>query len=233
MLRSNGMRNSCIIFLILKTARASFYITGNTLVERNFLENYLLPDKFDRLPERMLPMCYPSDPTVNYMNFQSPYGVFIPNWTLWFIIQLEEYLTRSADHEMVQRLKSKVLCILEYMKEFENEDGLLEKLEGWVFIEWSKANDYSLDVNYPSNMLYAGALAAAGRIYDSKELLEESESIKAKILEQSFDGRFFRDNAMRENGTLTITHNRSEVCQYYAFFLILLHLRHIRSYGLP
>lgn len=199
------------------TARAGFLLSGNTKVERNFFENYLLADGFDRMPEGMIPMCYPSDPRTNFRKV-TPFATFIPNWALWFIVQLEEYSKRSDDSGLVKQLKTRVLGILSYLKPFENEDGLLEGLDGWVFVEWSKANDYVQDVNYPSNMLYAGAMAATGRLYGMDGLVGRSDALKAKIREQSFDGTFFIDNAVRENGKLTVTKNKSEVCQYYAFF---------------
>ena len=53
-------------------------------------------------------------------------------------------------------LRDRVLKLFEYFQAYENSDGLLEKLPGWVFVEWSKANEFVQDVNYPSNMLYAG-----------------------------------------------------------------------------
>lgn len=191
------------------TARVAKDLSGNTLVEKNFFENFMLPEKFAHLPEGMLPMCYPSD---HYD------GNFIPNWALWFVLQLEEYLERSGDREMVDALKPKVLALFDYFERFKNDDGLLEKLEGWVFVEWSNANDFVQDVNYPTNMLYAGALAAAGGMYGMPELAEQAEAIRDVISKQSFDGEFFADNAVRKDGRLEVTRNRSEVCQYFAFF---------------
>jgi len=38
------------------------------------------------------------------------------------------------------------------------------------------------------------------------------------IRQQSFDGEFFVDNAVRKDGKLQVTRNRTEVCQYFAFF---------------
>src|SRR3970282_1385821 len=93
-----------------------------------------------------------------------------------------------------------------------------EKLPSWVFVEWSKANDFVQDVNYPSNMLYAGTLAAAGRMYGAADLAAQSGKVRETIRKQSFDGRFFVDNAVRRDGRLQVTRNRSEVCQYFAFF---------------
>ncbi len=201
------------------TARSAFVLSGDTAVERNFYQNFLLPESFAHLPEGMLPMCYPAD----HYN-----GVFIPNWALWFVVQLEEYLARSGDKEMVKDLEPKVMKLFEYFKPFRNDDGLLEKLESWVFVEWSKANSFVQDVNYPTNMLYAAALAAAGRMYDRDDLRKQAEGIRETIREQSFDGTFFVDNAVRKNGKLIVTDNHSEVCQYFAFFF---HVASPESHG--
>ena len=191
------------------TSRSVVDLQGNTLIEKNLFEAYLLPGKFAHLPEGMLPMCYPAD----HNN-----GQFIPNWSLWFVVQLEEYLARSGDRETVKKLEPRLMKLLDYFKGFRNEDGLLEKLKSWVFVEWSKANNFTQDVNYPSNMLYAEALAAMSRMYERPDLLAQAEAIRAAIRKQSFDGEFFVDNAVRKDGRLAVTKNRSEVCQYFAFF---------------
>ncbi len=192
------------------TARVEHLLSGRPTVEKSFLENFLLPPRFEFLPDGMLPMCYPADHND---------GTFIPNWSLWFVLQLEEYLARSGDREMVEGLRPRVLKLFDYFRPFRNSDGLLEKLQSWVFIEWSDANQFVQDVNYPSNMLYAAALASAGRMYNMPELLRDAERIEETIRRQSFDGEYFVDNAVRENGALKVTRNRSETCQYYAFYL--------------
>ena len=191
------------------TARSEMALCGRPAVERNFIRNFLLPDTFAHLPEGMLPMCYPAD----HYN-----GVFIPNWALWFVVQLPEYLERSGDQATVAALEGRVMALFDYFKAFENSDGLLEKLESWVFVEWSKANDFVQDVNYPSNMLYAAALDAAAQLYGREALAEQAREIRATVRQQSFDGEFFVDNALREGDTLKVTDNHSEVCQYFAFY---------------
>jgi alpha-L-rhamnosidase len=191
------------------TARVAKDLCGDTRIEKNVFENYRLPPKFAFLPDGMLPMCYPADHND---------GVFIPNWSLWFVVELEEYLERSGDHETVDALRPRVLRLFDYFKKFRNEDGLLEKLESWVFVEWSAANSFVQDVNYPSNMLYAKALDAAGKMYGLSELEEDAERIRETIRRQSFEGGYFADNAKRLNGKLQTTTNRTEVCQYFAFF---------------
>ncbi len=191
------------------TSRVEYVLTGGTRVETNFLENYRLPERFSHLPEGMLPMCYPAD---------HDDGVFIPNWALWFVLELEEYASRSGGRGAAAAgFQDKIERLFAYFRPFENEDGLLEDLESWVFLEWSKANDFVRGVNYPSNMLYAAALSAAGRLYDRDGWLEQAESIRGTIRSQSFDGTFFVDQALREDGRLVIGNERTEACQYYAF----------------
>ncbi len=191
------------------TSRVEYVLTGKSLVEESFFENYLLPERFEFLPEGMLPMCYPADHND---------GVFIPNWALWFVIELEEFLERSGNRKLVDQLKDKIYKLFGYFGRFKNEYGLLEKLESWVFVEWSEANNLVQDVNYPSNMLYAAALTAAGRLYGDREMENEAAAIRKTICEKSFDGEFFIDNAVRQNGELKVTGKKTEICQYYAFF---------------
>jgi alpha-L-rhamnosidase len=191
------------------TSRVAMDVSGSTILEKNFFENFQLPQRFAFIPEGMLPMCYPADHND---------GNFVPNWSLWFVLQLEEYLARSGDRQTIEALRPKIERLFDYFKAFENADGLLEKLAGWVFVEWSTANDYVQDVNYPSNMLYAAAIDSTARMYSSKAWAAKASRVRETIRRQSFDGRFFVDNAVRRNGKLQVTTNHSEVCQYFAFF---------------
>ncbi|MBQ8374356.1 MAG: hypothetical protein IJX98_02135 [Clostridia bacterium] len=179
-------------------------------VERNFLENYVLANNLRQYPKGMIPMCYPS----NVLS-----GKFIPNWALWFILELKRYYERTGDKQLIMRAKEKVYGIVDYFKPFENEYGLLENLTSWVFVEWSKANDFTDGVNFPTNMLYLSALKAASELYGDGELLQKSKSGENAIIALSFNGSFFADNALRnESGGLCRTDNTSETCQYYALF---------------
>jgi len=190
--------------------RVASDLCGDTEMERMFFQNFLLPPAFEHLPEGMLPMCYPADHND---------GVYIPNWAMWFVLQLDEYLQRSGDRATVEALKPRVMALLEFFKKYKNSDGLLEKLPSWVFVEWSRANRLVQDVSYPSNMTYAEVLACAARMYGRPDLQAEAEAMRATIRKQSFDGTFFVDNAKRQaDGTLKLSGERTETCQYYAFF---------------
>ena len=191
------------------TARVEGDLTGANCIERSFLENFLLPEAFPHLPAGMLPMCYPADHNG---------GSFIPNWALWFVLELAEYKARSGDRELTDDLKPRVLELFDYFEQYRNADGLLEGLDGWIFVEWSEANKFVQDVNYPTNMLYCAALEVAGDMYNRGDFCEQAARLKKVILDQAFDGEFFVDNSVREDGRLTPTRNRTEVCQYYAFY---------------
>lgn len=193
------------------TGRVSAMLTGSTEMERLFIQNFLLPDHFDDLPEGMLPMCYPSD----HVN-----GNFIPNWAMWFVIELDEYLHRSGDRATVDALKPRLLALERFFEKYENSDGLLEKLPAWVFVEWSMANKLVQDVNYPSNMTWAEVLDCLSRLYDMPAFAAKAAKVRETVRKQSWNGTWFCDNAVRQpDGTLKLSGECTETCQYYAFFM--------------
>jgi len=195
----------------LFTARAEWHLTGDNPIERAFLENYLLPPGFAGLPRGMVPMCYPAEPLSRQ---------FIPNWAMFLIVQLDEARRRRRLPESWQpRVERRVRGLLDYFRRFENDLGLLEKLENWVFVEWSKANEFVQDVNFPTNMLYAMTLRAAARLLRDPGLAARAKAVAEAVRTLSWrDGRFV-DHAVRDaRGVLAVAEHASEACQYYAFF---------------
>jgi len=193
------------------TSRVEKVLTGKSEIEHNFLENFFLPDEFKTLPHGMFAECYPAD---HYG------GGYISNWAMWLVIELEEHLTRTGDTDFVNAAKPRIDALLEFLAKYENADGLLEKLERWVFVEWSKANELVQDINYPTNMLYARMLEAAANLYGDETLIAKAANIKQKINEQAImpDG-FYCDNAVYgEDGKAHLSGKCTEACQYYAFF---------------
>ena len=190
--------------------RVEHTLTGSCIMERQFLENFLLPEQFEFLPKGMLPMCYPSDHND---------GNYIPNWAMWYVLQVADYVERTGDRPFADLAKTRIYELIDFFQPYLNEFGLLEKLPKWVFIEWSKANDFVQDVSFPSNMLYCGMLRTVGKLYSDTALIAQADAVCEEIRRMSFDGEFFIDNAIREaDGKLQVTGNRSETCQYYAFF---------------
>ena len=186
------------------TGPAEHFFTGSNEIERTFLRNFALAEEFPHLPEGMVPMCYPAD----HIN-----GNYIPNWSMWLILELAEYFERTGDRETVDMLKPRVEGLMKFYARYLNSDGALENLPAWVFVDGGRANDAKLvkdGVNWPSNMTYSEVLAKVASLYGRPELAGQSEKLKALIRERSYDGVWFRDNAKHPDVT--------ESCQYYAFF---------------
>lgn len=194
------------------SAKAETLLFGENKVEYNFLENYALLEQYSTLPNGMIPMCYPGE---------YPDGTFIPNWSMFYVLELKDYYDRTKDNKLIELSKNKINGLLQYFSSFENELGLLENLKSWIFVEWSKANDddFVCGVNFPSNMVYASMLEAASILLKEPKYKQKAEQIRAKIRQYSFDGIFFHDNMIRtKNDVFYMTDNITETCQYYAFY---------------
>ncbi len=191
------------------TARVERLLSGKSTVEKCFLSNFAMEDSYKSIPRGMLPMCYPSD-------FRNP--EFIPNWAMWYILELKEYLERTVDREFVNDLYPKMLELCKYFEAYENSNGLLEGLDGWIFVEWSMCNNLVQDVNYPSNMLYYKFLKTMYELYGDEKYNQKAEKLKETIRRESKIGIFYCDNSVFKDGELTLSGERTETCQYYAFF---------------
>ncbi len=192
------------------TGRVEKALTGKSDIEKGFLENFFIASDFPRLPKGMLPMCYPSDPLSNS---------FIPNWAMFLVLQVEEYFARTGDKEMLEIAKKRLYELEEYFCQFINSDGLLENLDGWIFVEWSQANKWVQNVSFPTNMMYYACLKAMSRMYNDNGLSAKADKIKEAIIRLSFNGTFFRDHqVIKEDGERVVPEDITEVCQYYAFF---------------
>ena len=101
------------------TSRVENLMSGGSRVEHAFLSNFLMGGQYPRIPDGMLPMCYPADHTD---------GNFIPNWAMWYVLELKEYFLRTGDEDFVKSARESVYRLVEYFRGFENEKGLLEKL---------------------------------------------------------------------------------------------------------
>ncbi len=194
------------------TAHSSALFTGEYTIEGNFIENIINSPDLEHLPSGMLPMCYPCD----HID-----GVYSPTCSMWFALETMRYCRDALNGELPENIKNRIQRLISFFEGYLNEDGLIEDLGGWVFIEWSIANDedYVCGVNYPTNMLYYKMLLEFGEIIGDEKLVLKAKALKEKILEQSFNGKCFEDNRVRENGKLILKGHISETCQYFAFYL--------------
>ncbi len=188
---------------------AEYFFLGKSDVEAAFLENYRLYENDGSIPAGALPMCYPSDIQNN--------NQFIPQWDMWYVLEVRDFILKRGHEEEKEAFRKSVMGVLDFLRNYENADGLLEDLPSWNFVEWSRANEWTKNVNYPTNFLYVGVLLAAHELYGDEALKEKALDIREKTKKFAFDGEKFIDNALRdENGFLRNTKNFSEAGQYYA-----------------
>ena len=194
------------------TGKTEYALFGNTQVEDAFLENYRLYKNEGEFPAGALPMVYPADEQTDKK--------FIPQWTMWYFLEVEDYVNnRGHQNDGTKELfRPSLEALLAFYKIYENGDGLVERLPSWNFVEWSKANEWGTDVNYPTNFLYAAVLEAAYRLYGDEYHLRRAKEIRERTIADSFDGTRFYDHAVRSRGgdlKLKPEHC-SEIAQYYA-----------------
>ena len=183
------------------TGRAEYFLTGESRVEDAFLENYRLYRPTGELPDGVLPMCFPAD--IQFLKQEHPLPRWIPQWNMWYVLEVCEYLSLRRPDVDRELFRESVYGVLRSLERNENSDGLLENLPSWNFVEWSTANEWVQNVNYPTNFLYAEVLRATGNLYQDQALLEKSARVRATTVARSFDGEVFIDNAVRgEDGKL-------------------------------
>ena len=193
-------------------AEAEFFLTGRTDTEDDFLENFILPERYP-LPEPwMIPMCFPAD---------NPRSSFLPQWPFWLFLEIFEKKQRRGGMDFTEAIRPRFFKFMEGCERYLNREGLLENLPGWNFIEWSRAEEFFQGVHFPTNMLYMKCLKEAGKLYADSALQKRSEDLRKKILNTAFDGEWFHDNATWINGKLVRSGNISEICQYYADFCLM------------
>lgn len=191
------------------TGRTEYYLTGKTGVEDAFLQNYRLYKDRGDYPKGVIPMCYPADANASKK--------FIPQWTMWYILEVTEYITKRGHGDQKENFRDSIYGLLSFYRRYENEDGLLEKLPSWNFVEWSEANNWTQDVNYPTNFLYAQVLTCIAELYNDEECRRRSDEVRKVAIDQSFNGQYFQDHSIRdEAGKLHLQEHSSEACQYYA-----------------
>lgn len=195
------------------TAKSERFFLHSSAIEHSFLENFLLADT-PEIDEGMLPMCFPSEHADHN---------YIPNWAMWYVLELEEYVKATKDETLLRQAKPKMYALWRFFQKYEEEHGLLENLPHWIFVEWSMANDpsYVQGVNFPSNMLYARMLDAIGNLYGDGRAKEAAKHVREEVQRLAYHDGYYCDNALRDaKGHLSpCLDHISETCQYYALFL--------------
>ena len=125
------------------SSEAAAWLTGDFSMEREYLLNFVRTDDFgENIPSGTVPGFAPSRQ-----------GGVMPTYMMWYVIQCMAAADRMGVEDradFISRVGRRIGGIFRWLEKFE-KGGLLEDLPGWVFIEWSRANDYVKGVNFPAN----------------------------------------------------------------------------------
>ncbi len=155
----------------LWTARAASLMLSDSLVEKEFLENFLLTPS-EKMYKGFFPCVYPA-----HMDFISSVG--ITTWSFWLGLEFCEYVRRTGDIAFRDEHKARLEAFINGSKEFIGDSGLIENLPG-LFIDWSLSNtdEHKYPISTAANALYAYMLIELGRLYSEHKWISLGESIR-------------------------------------------------------
>lgn len=119
------------------TALSHTYITGDSRLYKKALTDFA----------RSLDVC-------EGMSAVAPSGRVhnIADFSLMYPMQLLNYYNLTGDIEFLREMYSAVEQVMEYFKQYERSDGLLENVTGkWNLVDWPKnlRDDYDFDLTHP------------------------------------------------------------------------------------
>jgi hypothetical protein len=196
----------------LWSGRAARMMLGDSSVERAMLENFMHAAPGEKR-KGFFPSCYPAVRIVD--------DIFIPNWSLFLILELFEYFRRTADRAFVDQFQPRIDELLSEFAAFENPDGLLENLPGHPFLDWSSSNlpEFVTPISTAGNALYAAALDRAAELYGRSHLAERAKSIRETLRAKAAGGAFFADSIERTEASGSRRGRfSSEAAQYYLYW---------------
>lgn len=162
----------------------SYLACGDTRLARKAIEDYAS----SLIPEGILQSRYPSvEPQV------------IPTFALYWIMIVEDYYMQTGDKSIIKKFRSIIDTVLNWYDDRLGDNGLVENLGYWEFIDWVKQWDKGVPdaVNEgPStthNLIYAYTLKVAarmnrvcGRTGVADEYEHRASSITKKVEELCF-----------------------------------------------
>ena len=205
----------------LWTARSASLMLGDTMVEKAFIENFLLTPSSE-MWNAFFPEVYPG----NKSNYNEMTG--ITTWSFWLMLELCEYVKRTKDKEFAEKFKERVFDFIEGSKVYLGESGLLTNMPH-VFIDWSKSNHYTQPISVSANSLYAYMLISLGELYDCNEFTELGMKIRDTLREAVKNSKHLPDTLEYVDGKLRCGGNTTESNQYTSLWSELFSKEEIKS----
>lgn len=189
------------------SAYAAYQLFGDTAVEKDFLENFMLTDG-TKMWHGFFPEVYPgSKPD------ETDPG--IANWSFWLITELYAYYMRTGDQEFVDKCAARVEQFVEGLLQLRSrESGLIEGMKS-MFVDWSLSNrSFATEpISIPINCLAVYLLEAMAELYHKEKWKKNADEMREIIEQMDSNVGIFGgggDGAKFENGKTVRTDCQTE-----------------------
>lgn len=110
----------------------------------------------------------------------------LPDYSLIWVFSLLDYYAFSDDAELIEEVYPNVRRLMEWFRGFEDQDGLLSDVPGWLFIDWADLEKQgevtALNCFYYQALRVASVVAGiAGEQEDGAAYLEAADRLRRAI----------------------------------------------------
>lgn len=163
-------------------AHVNYYLFGDLELSRKFLRQVAQSQREDGAMWGFYPADFP---------FGGDYVV--PIWNMLWVKAVWEFYLFSGEREILDELFPTVLKFYEWLRDCEEDDGLLHDLNGWYFFDWSD-NLHHTGSRAIYNLFYYDTIRDVRRIAEvlgrkdlATKLREKSEAMAPTIHGQYWD----------------------------------------------
>jgi hypothetical protein len=119
-------------------------------------------------------------------------GRLLPDYTAVFVSSLHDYVMYSGDTDLARELWPRVLRVIEWFEGYRDDEGLLARVPGWIFIDWADVEKREIVI--PLNIYYLEALGKAtemaewiGEYAEARRLAGLRRSLEAGLRAHAWD----------------------------------------------
>lgn len=182
-------------------ALLSYALAGDDKLARQAI------DAFDRsrLPNGLTQSRYPSRSRQ-----------VIPTFSLLYVSILHDFMMWRGDIDFLKPYLPGLRLMFDSLEVFENRDGLLSSVPGWLFVDWSCDKSWRQGmppvetgrVNYLFNLQYLYAITHASELYRhcgdtsfASDMVLKAERLRCQLSDLSFDTKrvMFTDDSSHQN----------------------------------
>lgn len=139
----------------------------------------------------------------------------IPGHSLFWLLQAKLDAELSGDNDYAPQVAEGIYRFLKSMATFENQEGLLENVPGWNWLDWSKIRMDGAVVSL--NALYSRVLDAAADMTGKAEYRSKAKAIRETLC-RLCPGTIFPDCLLRKGDALEPSPEQAEGSQYFALW---------------